>query len=157
MPSISPFLWFDDQAEEAAAFYVSVFKNSRILSVARYPEGSPGPAGTAMTVSFVLDGLEFQALNGGPQYTFTEAVSFVVKAESQEEINLLWEKLTAGGSPGQCGWLKDRFGLSWQIVPPVLVELLDDPDPARSSRVMQAMLQMGRLDIAALRSAADRA
>ncbi|WP_166789149.1 MULTISPECIES: VOC family protein [unclassified Cryobacterium] len=152
---MSPFLWFDNQAEEAATFYVSVFRNSRIVSVVRYPEGSPAPAGTAMTVSFVIDGLEFQALNGGPRYTFTEAISFVVRAETQDEIDHLWEKLTAGGSPGRCGWLKDKFGLSWQIVPPVLVELLGDPDPERSSRVMQAMLPMGNLDIAALRAAAD--
>lgn len=155
MSTISPFLWFDDQAEEAAEHYVSIFKNSKILSVSRYGEGAPRPAGTAMSVSFVLDGLEFQALNGGPQFQFTEAISMFVRAETQDEIDELWEKLTNGGEPGQCGWLKDRYGLSWQIVPPVLFELLGDPDPDRSSRVMQAMLGMGKLDIAGLRAARD--
>ena len=156
MPKIHPFLWFDDQAEEAATFYVSIFKNSSILDVSRYGEGAPRPAGSAMSVSFVLDGLELQALNGGPQFTFTEAISLFVTAETQDEVDDLWEKLTSGGGePGQCGWLKDRYGLSWQIVPPVLFELLGDPDPDRSSRVMQAMLGMGKLDIAALRAARD--
>lgn len=153
MSSISPFLWFDDQAEEAAEFYVSVFKNSEIRGVSRYGEGAPRPAGSAISVSFVLDGLEFQALNGGPEFHFTEAVSFFVSAATQAEIDDLWEKLTDGGEPGQCGWLKDKYGLSWQIVPPVLRELLGDPDPAKSNRVMQAMLGMGRLDIAGLRAA----
>ena len=156
MPKIHPCLWFDDQAEEAATFYVSIFKNSSILDVSRYGEGAPRPAGSAMSVSFVLDGLELQALNGGPQFTFTEAISLFVTAETQDEVDDLWEKLTSGGGePGQCGWLKDRYGLSWQIVPPVLFELLGDPDPDRSSRVMQAMLGMGKLDIAALRAARD--
>ena len=156
MAKIHPFLWFDDQAEEAASFYVSIFKNSSILDVSRYGEGAPRPAGSAMSVSFVLDGLELQALNGGPQFTFTEAISLFVTAETQDEVDDLWEKLTSGGGePGQCGWLKDRYGLSWQIVPPVLFELLGDPDPDRSSRVMQAMLGMGKLDIAALRAARD--
>lgn len=156
MPKIHPFLWFDDQAEEAATFYVSIFKNSSILDVSRYGEGAPRPAGSAMSVSFVLDGLELQALNGGPQFTFTEAISLFVTAETQDEVDDLWEKLTSGGGePGQCGWLKDRYGLSWQIVPPVLFELLGDPDPDRSSRVMQVMLGMGKLDIAALRAARD--
>ena len=156
MPKIHPFLWFDDQAEEAASFYVSIFKNSSILDVSRYGEGAPRPAGSAMSVSFVLDGLELQALNGGPQFTFTEAISLFVTAETQDEVDDLWEKLTSGGGePGQCGWLKDRYGLSWQIVPPVLFELLGDPDPDRSSRVMQVMLGMGKLDIAALRAARD--
>lgn len=153
MSSISPFLWFDDQAEEAAEFYVSVFKNSEIRGVSRYGEGAPRPAGSAISVSFVLDGLEFQALNGGPEFHFTEAVSFFVSAATQAEIDDLWEKLTDGGAPGQCGWLKDKFGLSWQIVPPVLGELLGDADPAKSNRVMQAMLGMGKLDIAGLRAA----
>jgi len=156
MPKIHPFLWFDDQAEEAASFYVSIFRNSSILDVSRYGEGAPRPAGTAMSVSFVLDGLELQALNGGPQFTFTEAISLFVSAQTQDEVDDLWEKLTSGGGePGRCGWLKDRYGLSWQIVPPVLFELLGDPDPDRSSRVMQAMLGMGKLDIAALRAARD--
>jgi len=156
MPKISPFLWFDDQAEEAANHYVSIFKNSAILGVSRYGEGAPRPAGTTMSVSFVLDGLEMQALNGGPEFPFTEAVSLFVTAETQDEIDELWDKLTSGGGePGRCGWLKDRYGLSWQIVPPILVELLGDPDPDRSSRVMQAMLAMGKLDIAALQAAHD--
>lgn len=153
MQTISPFLWFDSQAEEAAEFYVSVFKNSRILGVARYGEGAPRPAGTAMTVSFVLDGVEFQALNGGPMYQFTEAVSFLVSVATQPEIDDIWDKLTAGGEPGRCGWLKDRFGLSWQVAPPVLGELLADPDPARAGRVLQAMLGMEKIDIAGLRAA----
>lgn len=156
MQKITPFLWFDDQAEEAANYYVSLFKNSAILDVSRYGEGAPRPAGSAMSVTFVLDGLEFQALNGGPAYKFTEAISLYVKAETQDEIDELWGKLTSGGGePGQCGWLKDKYGLSWQIVPPVLFELLGDPDPNRSSRVMQAMLGMGKLDIAGLRAARD--
>ncbi|HQY34153.1 VOC family protein [Actinotalea sp.] len=156
MQTISPFLWFDDQAEQAAELYVSLFPDSRIVSVSRYPEGSPGPVGQAMSVTFELDGLGLQALNGGPAFTFTEAISLLVRVETQEEIDRLWDALTAdGGEPGQCGWLKDRWGLSWQIVPPVLFELLADPDPERAGRAMQAMLTMGRLDIAALRAAAD--
>ena len=155
MQKISPCLWFDDQAEDAANFYVSIFKNSTILGVSRYGEGAPRPAGSAMMVSFVLDGLAFQALNGGPEYPFTEAISLSVTAETQDEIDDLWEKLTSGGEPGQCGWLKDRYGLSWQVVPPVLVELLGDPDPDRSRRVMQAMLGMGKIDIRGLRAAYD--
>jgi predicted 3-demethylubiquinone-9 3-methyltransferase (glyoxalase superfamily) len=155
MPTITPFLWSDDQAEEAAELYVSIFKNSRILGVARYGEGAPRPAGSAMSVSFELDGLEFQALNGGPQFRFTEAISFLVKAETQQEVDYLWDTLTNGGEPGQCGWLKDRYGLSWQIVPPILFELLGDPDPAASGRVMQAMLGMTKIDIAGLRAAHD--
>jgi len=156
MQKISPFLWFNDQAEEAANFYVSIFKNSAILGVSRYGDGGPRPAGTAMSVSFVLDGLQFTALNGGPQFTFTEAISLFVTAETQDEIDHLWEKLTSGGgAPSQCGWLKDKYGLSWQIVPPVLFELLGDPDPDKSSRVMQAMLGMSKLDIAGLRAAYD--
>jgi predicted 3-demethylubiquinone-9 3-methyltransferase (glyoxalase superfamily) len=155
MQKISPFLWFNDQAEEAANFYVSIFKNSAILGVSRYGDGGPGPAGTAMSVSFVLDGLQFTALNGGPQFTFTKAISLFVTAETQDEVDDLWEQLTTGGEPGQCGWLKDKYGLSWQIVPPVLFELLGDPDPDKSSRVMQAMLGMSKLDIAGLRAAYD--
>ena len=153
MSKISPFLWFDTQAEEAAEFYVSVFKNSEILGVSRYGEGAPRPAGSAISVTFMLDGLEFQALNGGPEFSFTEAVSFFVSAATQAEIDDLWEKLTDGGKPGRCGWLTDKYGLSWQVVPPVLGELLGDPDPVKSGRVMQAMLGMGKLDIAGLRAA----
>jgi predicted 3-demethylubiquinone-9 3-methyltransferase (glyoxalase superfamily) len=156
MQKISPFLWFDSEAEDAASFYVSIFKNSAILGVSRYGEGAPRPAGTAMSVSFVLDGLELQALNGGPQFPFTEAISLFVTAETQDEIDDLWEKLTSGGgAPSQCGWLKDRYGLSWQNVPPVLFELMGDPDPDKSGRVMQALLGMGKIDIAALRAARD--
>jgi predicted 3-demethylubiquinone-9 3-methyltransferase (glyoxalase superfamily) len=156
MQKISPFLWFDDQAEEAANFYVSVFKNSAILDVSRYGEGAPRPAGSAMSVSFVLDGLELQALNGGPQYSFTEAISLFVTAQTQDEIDGLWEKLTSGGGePGQCGWLKDRYGLSWQIVPPALGQLLGDPDAAKAGRVLQAMLGMSKIDIAQLQAARD--
>ena len=155
MQKITPFLWFDDQAEDAARFYVSLFRNSTILDVSRYGEGAPRPAGTAMMVSFVLDGLEVQALNGGPEFSFTEAISLSVTAQTQDEIDHLWEQLTDGGEPGQCGWLKDRYGLSWQIVPPVLGELLGGPDPERSSRVMQAMLAMSKIEIAGLRAAYD--
>lgn len=154
MRTITPFLWFDDQAEEAAQFYTSVFPRSSILEVTRYGEGAP-QAGTAMLVTFVLDGLELQALNGGPGFPFTEAVSLFVNVETQEEVDSLWSLLTAGGEPGRCGWLKDRYGFSWQIVPSVLGQLLSDPDPGRSGRAMQAMLGMGKLDIAALRAAAD--
>jgi predicted 3-demethylubiquinone-9 3-methyltransferase (glyoxalase superfamily) len=152
---ISPCLWFDDQAEEAANYYVSIFKNSQVREVTRYGEGAPVPAGTVMTVSFVLDGLEVQALNGGPAFSFTEAVSLAVAADTQDEIDELWEKLGSEGEPGPCGWLKDKFGLSWQIVPPLLGELLGDPDPAKASRVMRAMLAMSKIDIAALQAAYD--
>lgn len=156
MQKISPFLWFDDQAEEAASFYVSVFKNSEIRAVSRYGKGGPRPAGSAMSVSFVLDGLELQAFNGGPEFTFTEAISLFVTAETQEEIDDLWDKLkSGGGEAGRCGWLKDRYGLSWQIIPPVLYELLGDPDPDKSGRVMTAMFAMSKIDIAALRAASE--
>jgi predicted 3-demethylubiquinone-9 3-methyltransferase (glyoxalase superfamily) len=153
MQKISPFLWFDTQAEEAANYYVSIFKNSRILDVSRYTEGAPYPAGTVMGVTFVLDGVEFQALNGGPQFNFTEAISFFVKAETQEEIDDLWDKLTADGEPGPCGWLKDKYGLSWQVVPPLLGELLADPDAEKAGAVMRAMMEMGKIDIEGLRGA----
>ena len=154
MQEIVPSLLFDDEAEEAATFYVSVFENSEITDVSRYGEGAPLPAGTALAVSFVVDGVEFQAINGGPDVTFTEATSFSVSAETQEEIDRLWNTLTAdGGEPSMCGWLKDKYGLSWQIVPPILGELMNDPDPEKSGRVMQAMLGMGKLDIAELRAA----
>jgi predicted 3-demethylubiquinone-9 3-methyltransferase (glyoxalase superfamily) len=157
MQKISPFLWFDTQAEEAANFYVSIFDDSEILNVSRYGEGAPAPAGSAMSVTFALEGIEFQALNAGPQFTFTEAISFFVTAETQDEIDRLWSALGDGGEPGACGWIKDRFGLSWQIVPPVLGELLGDPDRVKAQRVMQAMLGMGKLEIAGLRAAYDGA
>lgn len=153
MQKINPFLWFDNRAEEAATFYTSIFKNSKIRSMARYPEGSPGPAGTVMTVTFELDGQTFIALNGGPQFKFTEAISFFVNCETQEEVDSLWEKLSEGGDEGPCGWLKDKFGVSWQIVPTVLGELLQDVDAGKSRRVVQAMLQMKKIDIQGLRQA----
>lgn len=152
---ITPNLWFDTQAEEAAGFYTSVFKNSRIVSVARYPEGGPGPAGTVMTVEWELDGQRFVGINGGPQFTFDEAVSFQIDCADQEEVDHYWAALSDGGEEGPCGWLKDRFGLSWQVVPRGMDELFSDPDPAKAQRAMQAMLQMSKLDIAALRSAAE--
>lgn len=151
MKKITPFLWFDDQAEEAMNYNVSIFKNSRVLSV------SPGPNGKAFTVSFELDGQEFTALNGGPQYKFTEAISLFVNCETQEEVDELWEKLSAGGEQVQCGWLKDKFGLSWQIIPTALGELLGDPDPVKSQRVMQAMLKMKKIEIAGLKQAYEAA
>ena len=153
MQKITPFLWFDSQAEEAMNFYVSIFKDSRILSVSRYGEGGPGPAGEVMTATFQLEGQEFMALNGGPNHNFTDAISFFVDCKTQEEVDRLWEKLSEGGEPGPCGWLRDKFGLSWQIIPEVLGELLNDPDPVKSQRVMQAMLQMSKIDIAGLKAA----
>ena len=150
MQKITPFLWFDDQAEEAANFYTSIFKDSKIVSLARYGEGGPGKPGTVMTATFQLAGQEFVALNGGPEFKFTEAISFYVHCESQEEVDYFWEKLTAGGEEGPCGWLKDKFGVSWQIVPNVLAELMGDPDAAKAGRVTQAMLQMKKIDIARL-------
>jgi len=152
---ITPFLWFDSSAEEAANLYVSVFKNSKVTSASRYGEAGPGPKGSAMSVTFQLDGQEFMALNGGPLFKFTEAISFFVNCETQDEIDRLWSKLGDGGEPGQCGWLTDKFGLSWQIVPNVLGELMGDPDPEKSKWVTQAMLKMGKLDIAGLRRAYD--
>ena len=156
MPRITPFLWFDNQAEEAAKFYTSIFRNSKITAVARYPEGSPGPAGTVMTVGFELNGQPFTALNGGPIFKFTEAISFVVHCETQEEVDQYWEKLSEGGQENQCGWLKDKYGVSWQIVPDVLIELLQDKDAEKSKRVMQAMLQMKKIDIKTLRQAYEQ-
>ncbi len=155
MQKIVPFLWFDNEAEEAAQFYTSIFKNSRITGVSRYTEGAPRPAGTAMTVSFELAGQEFTALNGGPEFKFNESISFYVNCETQAEVDYFWEKLTAGGQEVQCGWLKDKFGVSWQIVPTRLGELLGDKDPQKAQRAMQAMLQMKKLDIAALERARD--
>jgi len=156
MQKVTPFLWFDNQAEEAMSFYVSLFKNSKVLSVSRYGEGGPGPQGTVMTGTFQLDGQEFMALNGGPYFKFTEAISLFVNCETQEEVDELWEKLSDGGEISQCGWLKDRYGLSWQIVPTALGQMLGDKDPQKSQNVMQAMLQMTKIDIAALRRAYDQ-
>jgi predicted 3-demethylubiquinone-9 3-methyltransferase (glyoxalase superfamily) len=156
MQKITPFLWFDDKAEEAMNFYVSIFKNSKIGTVTRYGEAGPGAAGTVMIATFEILGQEFIALNGGPQFKFTEAISFVVNCETQEEIDELWKKLSSGGEEGQCGWLKDKFGLSWQIYPPVLGEMLNDRDPAKSKRVMEAMLKMHKLDIKALKQAYEQ-
>jgi predicted 3-demethylubiquinone-9 3-methyltransferase (glyoxalase superfamily) len=150
---ITPFLWFDNQAEEAARFYTAIFPNSKIVKLVRYGPAGPGPAGSVMTVEFQLDGLTFVALNGGPIFKFTEAVSFVVNCQTQDEVDAYWDKLSAGGTPVECGWLKDKFGLSWQIVPTALIELLSDPDPEKSLRVMKAMLKMKKLDIQALRQA----
>jgi predicted 3-demethylubiquinone-9 3-methyltransferase (glyoxalase superfamily) len=155
MQKIAPFLWFDNQAEEAMNFYVGVFKNSKVGNVTRYGDAGPGPKGSVMTASFELEGQQFTALNGGPRFRFTEAISFVVSCKTQEEVDEIWESLSAGGQIQQCGWLKDKFGLSWQIVPVVLIELLSDPDPERSRRVMEAMLQMTKIDIAKLRQASE--
>jgi predicted 3-demethylubiquinone-9 3-methyltransferase (glyoxalase superfamily) len=150
---ITPFLWFDDKAEEAMNFYVSVFKNSKIGTVTRYGEGGPGPKGTVMSASFQLDGQDFFALNGGPLFKFTEAISFFVNCETQQEVDELWEKLSAGGEKSRCGWLKDKYGLSWQIIPSTLGEMLGDKDPAKARRVMEAMLQMQKIDIGRLKQA----
>src|SRR5437667_445090 len=151
MQKITPFLWFEDKAEEAVSFYVSIFKNSKVANITRYGEEVAAvagrPKGTVMTVAFDLEGQEFTALNGGPQFKFTEAISFVVNCKTQEEVDEFWEDLSAGGEKGQCGWLKDKYGVSWQIVPPILGELLNDEDDAKSKRVVQAMLKMDKLDI----------
>jgi predicted 3-demethylubiquinone-9 3-methyltransferase (glyoxalase superfamily) len=153
--SIVPNLWFDTEAEEAAEFYCDVFKSSRILNVARYTEAGPREPGSVMTVEFELDGNRFVAINGGDQFKFSEAVSFLVECEDQEEIDHYWERLTDGGEEGPCGWLKDRYGLSWQVVPKGMDELFADPDPSRAERAMRAMFEMKKLDIAALKAAAD--
>ena len=153
MQKITPFLWFDGNAEEAANFYTSIFKNSKILNIARYGEAGPGPKGYAMTVTFELEGQQFTALNGGPHYTFSPAISFFVNCETQAEVDELWEKLTAGGKAVQCGWLQDKFGVSWQIIPKALMELMGDKDPVKSQRVFKAMLQMTKIDIEGLKRA----
>lgn len=153
MQKITPFLWFDNQAEEAMNFYVSIFKNSRILGIHRYGKNAPAPTGTVMTASFQLDGQEFTALNGGPAFRFSPAISFVVHCETQAEVDEYWEKLSTGGKTGQCGWLEDQYGVSWQVVPTVMIGLLSDPDPEKAGRVMQAMMQMTKIDIAALQRA----
>src|SRR5215510_10968491 len=153
MQKISPFLWYNDNAEEAVNFYVSIFKNAKILAVARYGDSGPGPKGSVMTINFQIEGQEFIALNGGPHFMFNEAISFSVDCEAQEEIDELWEKLSEGGQKSQCGWLKDKFGLSWQVNPGILGEMLSDKDPEKSKRVMEAMLQMDKIDIKALKQA----
>jgi predicted 3-demethylubiquinone-9 3-methyltransferase (glyoxalase superfamily) len=154
---ITTYLWFDDNAEEAMRFYVSIFKNSKILDVVRYGDAGPGPKGTVMCGTFQLEGQEFIALNGGPHFQFTEAISLFVNCQSQAEVDDLWEKLTAdGGAPSRCGWLKDKFGLSWQIIPSALLEMMSDEDPEKSKRVMQAMLQMTKIDVEGLKQAYDR-
>ncbi len=153
MQKITPFLWFDGKAEEAMNFYVSIFKRSKVLSVSRYGEAGPGPKGTVMSATFQLEGQDFFALNGGPQYKFTPAISFFVNCETQQEVDELWEKLSAGGREEQCGWLTDRYGLCWQIIPSILRELLADKDPKKSQRVMKAMLQMVKIDIEGLKKA----
>jgi predicted 3-demethylubiquinone-9 3-methyltransferase (glyoxalase superfamily) len=159
MQKITPFLWFDNQAEEAANFYVSIFKNSKVGDIARYGKAAAAaagrPEGSAMVVEFQIEDQEFVALNGGPHFKFTEAISFVVNCETQEEVDSFWEKLSEGGAESQCGWLKDRYGLSWQVVPTILNELLKDKDPKKSERVMQAMLKMKKIDIPALKQAAE--
>jgi predicted 3-demethylubiquinone-9 3-methyltransferase (glyoxalase superfamily) len=153
MQKITPFLWFNDNAEEAMNFYISIFRNSKVLSVARYGEAGPGANGTVMTATFQLDGQEFVALNGGPHFKFTEAMSFVVYCKTQEEVDEFWEKLSEGGEKSRCGWLKDRYGLSWQIVPTILAELYQDKDAEKTKRVMEAMLKMDKLDIKTLKQA----
>lgn len=153
--AIVPNLWFDNQAEEAAEYYCSIFPNSRVVTVARYTEAGPGPAGSVMTVEWELDGQRFVGINGGPQFPFSEAVSFQITCDDQAELDSYWERLSAGGEEGPCGWLKDRYGLSWQVVPTGMEELFADPDPSRATRAMQAMLGMKKLDIAALKAAAD--
>ena len=156
MKKITTFLTYNDQLEEAVNLYVSTFKNSHIVNINRYGEGGPVPAGTAMSATFVLDGEEFMALNGGPHFTFADGISLFVNCETQEEVDELWEKLSEGGEKGRCGWLKDRFGVSWQIIPSALGQLLGDPDPQKAQNAMQAMLQMTKIDIEALRRASEQ-
>src|SRR5450432_2629340 len=153
MQKITPFLWFNDNAEEAMNFYISIFKNSKVVSVSRYGDAGPGPKGSVMVGKFEIEGQEFMALNGGPIYKLTPAVSFVVNCETQQEVDDFWEKLTAGGQPIQCGWLTDKYGVSWQIVPTILGQLMADKDPVKSGRVMKAMLQMIKIDVAGLQRA----
>ena len=153
MPNITPFLWFDNQAEEAAKFYTGIFPNSRIVKTTRFGEGSPGTVGSVMVVDFDLDGKRFSALNGGPRFNFTEAISFAVECGNQSEVDHYWSNLLQGGQESQCGWLKDQYGVSWQIVPKILLELLNDPDPEKSKKAMAAMLKMKKIDIAALQKA----
>lgn len=156
MQKITPFLWFDGKAEEAMKFYTSIFKNSKIGDISRYGDEGPGPKGTVMVVTFQLNGQEFMAINGGPMFTFSPAISFVVNCDTQDEVDLFWEKLSDGGEKQQCGWLKDKYGVSWQIVPTILGRLMQDKDPMKSQRVMKAMLQMTKLDISALKQAYEQ-
>ncbi|HEY1525039.1 MAG TPA: VOC family protein [Candidatus Angelobacter sp.] len=156
MQKITPFLWYDGQAEEAMNFYISIFKNSKVVTIARYGDAGPGPKGSVMTAAFQLEGQDFVALNGGPQYKFTPAISFVVNCETQEEVDELWEKLSAGGRKDRCAWLTDKYGVSWQIVPTILSKLLQDKDPEKVKRVMQAMLQMDKIDIVRLKQAYEK-
>ncbi len=156
MQKITLFLWFDDKAEEAMNFYVSIFNNSKVVSVTRYGDAGPGRKGTVMTAAFQLEGQEFVALNGGPQFKFTEAISFVVNCETQEEVDKFWKKLSEGGEKSRCGWLTDKYGLSWQVVPTVLEEMLQDKDPEKSQRVMKAMLQMDKMEIKTLKQAYEQ-
>lgn len=157
MQKITPYLWFDDNAEEAINFYVSIFKNSKITSVSRYGDAGPDQPGKVLTIGFELEGLEFVALNGGPQYKFTEAISLFVNCATQAEVDELWNKLSAGGEEQQCGWLKDKYGLSWQIIPQALMDLMQDKDPAKAQRVMESMLKMVKIDLAELRRAYEQA
>ncbi len=156
MQKISPFLWFDDKAEEAMNFYVSIFKNSKIVNVSRYGEGGPGPKGMVMTGTFELEGQKFMALNGGPHFKFSPAISFFVNCETQTEVDELWEKLSEGGEKQRCGWVTDKFGVSWQIIPAALGKMLSNPDPVKSKNVMNAMLQMDKIDIARLKQAYEQ-
>ncbi len=153
MQKIVPFLWFNEDAEEAMNFYTSIFKNSKVGQITRFGDDVPGPKGKVMTASFSLEGLEFTALNGGPEFSFTPAISFFVHCQTQSEVDYFWEKLSEGGEKGPCGWLKDRFGVSWQIVPDILLELMSDPDPEKARRVTQAMLKMGKIEIERLKQA----
>jgi len=157
MQKITPFLWFNDKAEEAANFYVSLFKNSKVKEVRRYGDAGPGPKGSVMTITFQIEGQDFIALNGGPHFSFTPAVSLFVNCEKQEEVYQLWEKLAEGGRKDRCGWLQDKYGLSWQIIPEALGKLMTDPDPKKAASVMQAMLQMDKIDVKRLQEAHDRA
>ena len=157
MQKITPFLWFDGKAEESMNFYVSIFKNSRVLSVSRYGDAGPGAKGTVMSATFELNGQQFYALNGGPQFNFTPAISFFVNCETQQEVDELWERLSAGGRKDRCGWLQDKYGLSWQIIPSALGKLLGDKDPKKSANVMKAMLQMNKIEIAGLQEAYEAA
>jgi len=157
MQKITPFLWFNDQAEEAANFYVSIFKNSKMGTVRHYGDAGPGPKGSVMTVTFQIEGQEFYALNGGPVFHFTPAISFFVDCATQEEVDELWEKLAAGGRKDRCGWLQDKYGVSWQIIPRALMQLLGDPDPDKATRAMQAMLQMDKIDVKKLQEASGQA
>jgi len=157
MQKITPFLWFDSNAEEAVNFYLSIFKNSKITAVSRYGEAGPGPKDSVMAISFQLEGQDFSAINGGPYFTFSPAISFVVDCKTQTEVDWYWERLSEGGELEQCGWLKDKFGVTWQIVPSVLGELMSDPDPVKAKRVTEAMLKMVKLDIAALQQTYDQA